>query len=103
MHGGKWQVSTDGGSYPIWSRDGKELYFLSLDQKMMAAEVRTVPGKNGVTFERSVPKPLFDVKIAPDGWYDVSKDGNFLIPVPVEQTGSAPINITINWPLTLKK
>ena len=101
--GGKWQVSINGGNFPIWSKDGKELYFLGLDGKMMAAEVRSVPGKDGATFERGVPKPLFDAHMAGDAWFDVSKDGKFLIPVPVEQPGVAPINIVVNWQAALKK
>jgi Tol biopolymer transport system component len=35
-HGGKWQVSTGGGNYPVWSRDGREMYFISADRKLMA-------------------------------------------------------------------
>jgi Tol biopolymer transport system component len=101
--GGKWQVSTNGGSFPIWSRDGKELFFLAPDGKMMAAEVKSVAGKDGATFERGVPQPLFDTHIPRDVWFDVGKDGKFLIPVPVEQPGAAPINVVINWPATLKK
>ena len=38
--GVKWQVSTNGGERSVWSRDGKELYFVSPDGKMMAAEVQ---------------------------------------------------------------
>ena len=34
--GGKWQISNGGGLYPLWSRDGRELLFLNLDQRVMA-------------------------------------------------------------------
>jgi len=78
--GGKWQVSTNGGSYPRWSRDGKELFFIGADQKLMAVDV-----KPGAKFEPGLPKPLFDVRISADGYYDVSKDGRFLIPAQIEQ------------------
>jgi Tol biopolymer transport system component len=101
--GGKWEVSTNGGSYPTWSRDGKELFFLAPDGKMMAAEVKSVAGKDGATFERSVPKPLFDTHIPPNGGFDEGKDGKFLVPVPVEQPGAAPINGVVNWTATLKR
>src|SRR5581483_10924753 len=103
MRGGKWQVSIDGGSFPIWSKDGKELYFIGPDGKMMAAEVRSVPGKDGSTFERGVPKPLFDAHMEGGTWFDVSRDGKFLIPVHIEQPGVAPINIVVNWQAALKK
>jgi Tol biopolymer transport system component len=38
--GGKWQVSANGGNRPIWSRDGKELFFIGTDQKLMAVELK---------------------------------------------------------------
>ncbi|HKF51750.1 MAG TPA: protein kinase, partial [Candidatus Acidoferrales bacterium] len=44
--GGKWQVSTEGGSFPVWRRDGKELFYMSVDDKIMAAEV----SENGPSF-----------------------------------------------------
>jgi hypothetical protein len=94
--GGKWQVSTNGGSYPVWSRDGKELFYIGADGKMMAVEV-----KAGPAFEAGIPKPLFDVSSA--GSYDVGKDGRFLIPVPVEQSGTTPITVVVNWQAGLRK
>jgi serine/threonine protein kinase len=94
--GGKWQVSTNGGAIPVWSRDGKELFFIGADQRMMVVEVN-----DGAKFEASVPKPLFQV---PGGysWFDVSKDLRFLIPTPVEQSARLPITVVINWTAGLK-
>ncbi len=98
--GGKLPVSTNGGERSIWSGDGKELYFVSLDGKMMAAEVNT-----SSKFEAGVPKPLFNVRLSRgmDAWFDVTKDGRFLIPVQVEQTSKAPITVVVNWQAGLKK
>jgi hypothetical protein len=56
--GGKWQASTDGGDVPVWGRDGKNLFFLGPDRKMMAVQV-----KGGERFEAGTPKPLFDTHI----------------------------------------
>ena len=39
--GGKWQISTVGAEQPTWRRDGKELFYLTLDKKLMASEVKT--------------------------------------------------------------
>ena len=66
----------------------------------MAAEV-----KSGAKFEASVPKPLFNVRLPrdTDAWFDVTKDGRFLIPVQVEQTVNAPITVVVNWQAGLKK
>ncbi len=85
--GGKWQVSTDGGTSPVWSRDGKELFFL---------------GANGNKFDNGLAKPLFDL---PNGafYFDVSREGHFLIPAPVEQTSGGPITVVVNWAAGLRR
>ena len=65
---------------------------------MMVVEV-----KGGAKFEASVPRPLLDVRTGPFPWFDVSKDGWFLIPVPIEQSASVPITVVVNWTAALKK
>src|SRR5262245_3984313 len=57
--GSKWQVSTGGGAQPRWRRDGKELFFLGLDGKLMAVEVKTADGR----FETGPPRALFNTGI----------------------------------------
>ncbi len=97
-HSGKWQISTGGGDWPVWSRDGRKLYFLSSDNKMMEVEVKA-GGKN---FEAGLPKALFLVPV--HGQFDVGKDGRFLIRVPqAESTDSVTINVVVNWQSALKK
>ena len=96
-HGGKWQISTNGGDFPVWSRDGRELYFIGADRKLMAVEVKG----DGKSFAASLPKPLFEVA---DQWpFDVSKDGRFLIQVPVEQGSAKVLTVVTNWQAGLKK
>jgi serine/threonine protein kinase len=97
--GGKWQVSTDGGTSPVWSRDGKELFFLGANGKMMAVDVRSGAGNK---FDNGLPKPLFDL---PNGAlsFDVNRDGRFLIAAPVEQTSGAPITVVVNWAAGLNR
>jgi len=101
-HGGKWQVSTGGGNSPIWSRDGRELYFVSADDKMMAVEVKGEGNKLDV----GVPRPLFAIPLL-EGLlinYDVSQDGRFLIHVPLKQApASVPLTVVVNWQSALKK
>jgi Tol biopolymer transport system component len=97
-HGGKWQISTGGGNFPVWSRDGRELYFISADNKMMAVEVKG----DGKKFDAGVPKPLFSVP--GQAQFDVSKDGRLLIQVPVDQAASnVPLTVVVNWQSALKK
>jgi dipeptidyl aminopeptidase/acylaminoacyl peptidase len=97
-HDGKWHISTSGGTFPVWRRDGRELYFISADRKLMAVEVKG----DGKSFQASVPKPLFEV--AALAQFDVGKDGRFLIQVPVEQAATnVPLTVVLNWQAGLKK
>jgi len=98
---GKWQISNSGGSRPIWSRDGKELYFISADSKLMAVEIKS----SNATFDPGPPRPLFETRIGGsiDSWFDVSKDGRFLIPIRLDQAASEPMTVVVNWQAGLKK
>jgi Tol biopolymer transport system component len=102
---GKWMISRAGGGQPRWRRDGRELFFISLDSKLMAVEVSA-----NAVFSPGVPKELFDAPIWGGGQtnnatrYDVSADGKrFLInAAPVEARG-APITVVLNWEGILKQ
>jgi eukaryotic-like serine/threonine-protein kinase len=102
---GKWQVSTGGGEQPRWRGDGKELFYLSLDRKMMAALVTT-----GTHFDAGAPVVLFQstprqpVMVHDLFVYDVSRDGQrFLINTQVKQADTAPMSVILNWPAKLGK
>jgi len=101
--GGKWQVSTDGGSEPVWNPKGHELFFRS-GKKLMAVEYAAQqsfsPGKPKELFEGPyVPTP----RTIPD--YDVSPDGQrFLMLKPAEdQQATSQIIVVQNWIEELKK
>jgi hypothetical protein len=102
---GKWQISTSGGEQPRWRGDGKELFYVSSDEKMMAVPVTT-----GAKFDPGTPIMLFQatphqpVTNADQFVYDVSRDGQrFLINTPVKQTETAPMSVILNWPAKLTK
>jgi serine/threonine protein kinase/Tol biopolymer transport system component len=100
--GGKWQVSTAGGYQPRWRRDGKEIFYLGPDDKLMSAAVNGA----GSAFEVGAVRPLFDTRAGGPGFlYDVSADGQrFLVNTLVEELSeSAPITLVVNWPALLKK
>lgn len=97
----KVQVSTTGGDFPVWRRDGKELYYIGADQKMMAVTVKSTTLNRKLVFEPDVPKALFDARA--NGGFDVSKDGRFLMAVPVEQSSPTPLTIVLNWQALFKK
>jgi eukaryotic-like serine/threonine-protein kinase len=102
---GKWLVSTSGGVQPRWRRDGKELFYVSQDNKLMAVTVDTEP-----SFRSETPHALFDTSAPPYAnvntvfRYDVSKDGSrFLLPVPSTTVVSLPTTVVLNWRAELKR
>jgi serine/threonine protein kinase len=95
--GGKWRVSSNGGTRPVWSRDGKELYYIALNGNLMAADVKSRPDGS---FDAGAAKALFNTHTT-SGLFDVTKDGRFLIPT-VTQQPAAPINVVVNWQAGLK-
>jgi eukaryotic-like serine/threonine-protein kinase len=98
----KWQVSTDGGYEPRWRGDGREIYYLSEDRKLMAVAVGAGPSF-------AVPKILFQTRV-PDGvtsrrtHYVPSRDGQrFLINTQSNDALPNPITVVFNWQAELKK
>ena len=101
LQSGKWQLSTAGGVHPIWRLDGREIFYLSPDGKIMSVEVSA-----GAVFESGVPRALFPVflKNAPGPQYDVSADGQrFLLNVRVGEESSPPVTLVQNWTALLKR
>ena len=101
--GARVQVSTKGGSQPRWRRDGRELYYLSPDAKIMVAELLT-----GMSdFRIGVVRPLFalgSLTGVPGHLYDVSADGQKFIAVQeLEHTSTVPLTVVANWPAELRK
>ena len=103
--GGRWQVSTDSGTYPRWSPDGRELFFYSpIAGKIMAARVDT----RGDAVDIGTPVALFDAR-APDGFaryfYDIAPDGRFLMATSSSSSSTmmATVTLMVNWPATLEK
>ena len=95
------QVSIAGGSYPRWRADGKELFYHSFDNKLMAA----TGIREGASLELDSVRPLFEMR-APDGlprhFYDVAGNGQrFMIVVP-DETGATPLTLVTNWPTLVK-
>jgi hypothetical protein len=88
-------------NWPRWRRDGKEIFYLAPDNKLMAAPVNG----QGSAFEVGVVRPLFDTRRGgPRSVYDVSPDGQrFLVNTLAEEAASAPITLVVNWPALLKK
>jgi Tol biopolymer transport system component len=100
--GGKRQVSATGGTLPRWRADGKELFYLTQDQRLMAADIALKPD----AAEVGAVHALFKGLLAGSTFrYDVSADGqHFLGIVPQEESGGVePLVLVQNWPTGLKK
>ena len=95
---GKWQVSSGGGSQPMWRGDGKELFYVSTDDRLFASSV----GGND-TFEAGSPRPLFETTLPPmlapfRTGYALSPDGQrFLLNRLHPNPEPSVITIVVNW------
>jgi Tol biopolymer transport system component len=99
---GKWQISKDGGDYPQWRADGKEIIFQAPPNgtAKMAVDVKA----NGAALEVGIPQRLFLGPV--DYGWDVTSDGKrFLMSVlpQGQQSAQVPITVVLNWPAQLKK
>jgi dipeptidyl aminopeptidase/acylaminoacyl peptidase len=100
---GKVQISTDGGSEARWSRDGRQLFYRTRDNKMMSVAILTRPA-----LPAGPPTKLFEgrYKFSDTGGtpgYGLAPDGRFLFVQAVEREQPATqINLVINWFEVLK-
>jgi hypothetical protein len=100
----KRQVSIAGGGQGTWRADGKELFYLAADDKMMSVTVDS----SASGLKLGAPKPLFQTRLEFESLlgrqYDVSADGKrFLLAQPLEESASVLITVIVNWPALLKK
>jgi serine/threonine protein kinase len=107
---GKWKISEGGGSQPRWRGDGKEIYYISADAKMMAVEVSTTPEFVKIDTRKALfPVPISGGLTGIAVRYDVSADGKkFLVNADIPKTPSPgpppsePITVILNWQALLK-
>ena len=96
-------ISQGGGILPRWRSDGRELYYVAADDKLMA-----VPVETGTSFTAGTPVALFELgsfgRIIGRYVYDVSPDGQmFLVLRPMEDASMRPLTLVQNWTELLKK
>jgi hypothetical protein len=103
--GARWQVSRGGGNQVQWRRDGRELYYVAPDRKLMAVEVNPA----GPTFTWSEPHALMDTRMT--GWertggsccqYAVSRDGQRFL-INTATNAAIPITVAVNWSASLRR
>jgi eukaryotic-like serine/threonine-protein kinase len=102
--GAKVRISTNGGAQMRWRRDGKELFYIALDGRLMTVPIQ--PGHNSGALEPATAAPLFTTNVGPpvppqSGYnqsYMISPDGQrFLMSIFTEQASVPPITVVLNW------
>jgi eukaryotic-like serine/threonine-protein kinase len=95
---GRWQISTEGGDWPVWRRDGKELFFRQ-GTKIMATSIHLTE----TSVESDKPQVLFEVPA--DTRFQVSRDGQrFLIALPVKGVSAASaLTVDTDWQIGASK
>jgi eukaryotic-like serine/threonine-protein kinase len=95
----RWRISTTGGTQPTWRRDGREMFYLSLDRQLMAVDIETTPH-----FRAGVPRALFRLA-APTGpvrnSYAPSRRGDRFLVNSYAEDAASTIVILLNWPVAL--
>jgi eukaryotic-like serine/threonine-protein kinase len=96
----KWQISVNGGTQPRWRRDGRELFYVATDGKLMVVEVKLSP-----KFQVGTPRALFDSHLRT--WttryqYAVTAEGQRFLAI-IGEDKVPPIIVTTNWIASLKR
>jgi eukaryotic-like serine/threonine-protein kinase len=102
LSGQRWTISNDGGLWPKWRRDGRELFFVDVNQRrLMVADIHSGPA-----FAASVARPLFAAPMLQEqtGMFDVTADGQrFLVTKQAPDADTGRIALVLNWMTTLKR
>jgi serine/threonine protein kinase/Tol biopolymer transport system component len=97
---GKWRVSADGAAYPVWSANGKELFFMGLNNDFLSSAIAA----KGSELDVSAPQRLFHTGTPGLGIvFDVSSDGKRLLINHSEEEAQVPLELVTNWLAELKK
>jgi Tol biopolymer transport system component len=97
----RWTVSEGGGGLPRWRGDGKEIFYLTANGRMMVASVHPTDTE----FQFDPPHMLFQTQPIPKIWnlYDVAPDGQrFLVNLPLELSNTSSIAVVTSWTEKLK-
>ena len=94
---GKWPVSREGGTAPVWRQDSRELIFRSASGAPMTVDITLT----ATTFDAGIPKPLFPMP--PVAWSATGDGKRFLVSMPPLNDIPVPITIDLNWQTALKR
>ena len=106
VEGGRWQISSGGGTRPVWAKSGRELFYISPGAEVMAVAIQDHPTFSAAISKRLFKGPPFLVNPSVGSRsYDVSADGRFLIKggTTLAQTDAVQIMVVENWTEELKR
>ncbi|MSV35574.1 MAG: hypothetical protein EXQ47_08260 [Bryobacterales bacterium] len=98
--GGRWQVSTGGGNFPLWSRDGRELFFQTLDQHVMAVGYTANHTAGGDSFAAGKPRVWTETRLRGTGNpsnYDVAPDGKRLAVIVADNANAEKLSTHLTF------
>ena len=99
----RWQISVRGGGKPVWSRDGRELFYIAADRNLMSVKVKSAA--SGI-FESGPPGTLFPARLdasEPTQQYAISANGRgFFVLLPVIASPS-PLTVVLDWTAVLRQ
>ena len=101
--GAAWRISVDGGTQPVWRSDGKELFYVSADRRLMA-----VPVTMGNGLELGRIEALFEIPLKSSAsdiaLFDVSAGvPRFLVNTPAERQTTPPVTVVVDWAASLAR
>jgi eukaryotic-like serine/threonine-protein kinase len=92
--GRKWQISSEGGIHPRWRMDGREIYYVTADNRLTAVEVHP----EGTSFAVGAATPLFPIRLRLGTIFNVTPDGQrFLVNNPIVVGQASPMTLVVNW------
>jgi hypothetical protein len=94
-------VSASGGGQPRWRRDGKELYYLAADGKLMAVNITA-----GLKIDCGPPQELFDTGLRMNpaaDQYAVTADGQRFLVLKPQEVVPTPLTVVLNWDADIQK
>jgi Tol biopolymer transport system component len=98
--GGRWQISREGGTFPVWRHDGKEVFFIGLDAHLYAVEVNAEENR----FEVGNSQALFELRniFALGSPFDITPDGKRFMVLTQPEGSASPMMLVLNWTAELK-
>jgi hypothetical protein len=99
---GKKRISTSGGQFPKWGADGRELFYVSPENKLMAVSLK----QGSDALEPSAPRELFPLPMRSTlagATYEPSRDGKRLLVLTSPEAAQQSLNVIVNWPALLKR